>query len=132
MKLLKQLTLGLFLTISSVAIVPAVFAASGDTYPAAHSIKQVEIKIIEAQDAIITSKNKESVTDDEKKAIRSLILKAKKWSGEINATNIDRDREKANKHLTKARSAVKNDDFTAAEDHLKKALALFQTFEARL
>ncbi len=126
MKLLKITTLALFLSVSSVS---TVFAVIGEPATPAHSIQQAEIKIKEAQDAITAGQDN--------KKVRSIILDAKKWAGQITSVNVDKDKSKALTYLNAARKVLKkigddDGDFETAKEHLKKALQIFSTLESKL
>lgn len=57
-----------------------------------------------------------------KQEVISLIKEAKRKGKEINANDVvDRKRQKATTHLTKAIKALKAGDFQSAEDHLGQA-----------
>jgi len=68
-----------------------------------------------------------------KQEVISLIKEAKRKGKEINANDVvDRKRQSATSHLTKAIKALKADDFQTAEDHLGAAEKGFAALKSYL
>lgn len=127
MKLLKKLALGLFLATATVGTSSVAFAyeEGRTTFSPAQAIEMVEAQIKIAQDAITAGYKKDEIAD--------LIKEAKDLSKEINANDkVDVKRQRANAHLTKARSAAKKGKMEEAAGHLDEGAKAFADLKTHL
>ena len=127
MKLLKNIALGLFLAVTSMATTSVAYAYEEGriTVAPAEAIDNLNAKIKEAQNAITTGL--------EGKEVAAIMKEAIDLNKEINANDkVDIARQKANNHLKKARFAAKKDKMESASEHLEKAAKGFATLKSLL
>lgn len=133
MKLLKKITLGLLVAVSSMGITSVANAAAGVVdedgrvvFTPAGAIDNVSAKIAEAVQAIQEGSHMSS-------EIADIIRDASRLNKEINANDlVDRHRQKANGHLKKARKAAKKGNLAEAKKHLDIAAPAFVALKGYL
>ncbi|MDF1582668.1 MAG: hypothetical protein RQ733_03245 [Methyloprofundus sp.] len=128
MKLLKPLLLSAFLGASMGAFSTAALAECEDgrtCYEPAEAIDITVEKIMEARHAIDNGADTSVILE--------LINEAKNLNKEINANDIvDRNRQRANSYLNKARSEVKKSALQPADAHLLEAETRFKALHSML
>lgn len=127
MKTLKTIALSLAMvfsigTFSSSAVA---YEEGRTTYSPATAIEMTVDKAKAAKAAIAAGAKGEEVA--------ALIKKASDASKEINANDVvDRNRQRANNHLKKARKAAKNGDMEGATLHLDKGIEGLEALKGML
>ena len=125
MKLLKNaviattlvLSLGSFSTITSAEVCLGMACMYNRMTPT-EGINATVVQINQALKAISDNTSEVVIIDNIKDAL--------KVSKEINANDkVDRNRQRANGYLKKARTSVRNEDFIQATEHLKEAETRF-------
>jgi len=128
MKLLKNIVLCLFMAVSVVGVSTTAVAetdAGRVTYKPTDAINAVGAKIKEAQDAITAGKSFNDVI--------KVIKEAKDLGKEINANDkVDRARQRASQHLSKAIGMAKEQDLKKAAEHLDVAAKAFADLKSLL
>ncbi|MDO9168545.1 MAG: hypothetical protein Q7U18_05550 [Methylobacter sp.] len=109
MKLLKNISLSLFIAVSTAGISSIAVAGAAEV-----AVDNVSAKVAEASQAIEGGSTQEEVMD--------LIRTAADLVKEVEVSDtLDVRRQRANGHLKKARLASKSGDLNAAKEHLAQA-----------
>lgn len=127
MKSLAKLLLSLAIATSlgTVSTVASAFEEGRTVYTPAAAIDGT-VERIRAAIALIDS-------GSEGEAVSDAIKKAIDMNKEINANDVvDRNRQRAARHLKKARRAARDEQLQPAEEHLRKALKGFEALKGML
>ena len=120
---LKKLVLALFVSISMLATIPSAAAK-----PAGKIENQSPEGVLQAfDDAISAVEAAQTALEagEDKDTVLALMKEAKQELNRIESATVNREKERANGHLKKSRSALKKGDTEKAKAHMVDAVAKF-------